>query len=302
MSTKTIQVNKDYLTHTGKSTIKKDKSLRKKHQSSRTISSPNKLKKEFFKKIKDFQKKKENNIKPIEKTPDEQDFEIEFNKSLMFLQNVADNQKKSLTPSKDIEISFGLPKELMEENTIKPSIVVDDITSSNEIVNKPTITLAPRPPYSSLKNSIHPTYREWAKTQKAPQSVKIQQVVIDDMPSPSESLRAAKLESYKKEINADTIKTKKMTKTIKRTLGKTGRIVSVLIKSRQTRKKIQCEQSKLNQTSIHEVKKYLKSRNFIKTGSNSPNDVLRKLYEQCILAGDITNKSDNILLHNFVND
>ena len=68
------------------------------------------------------------------------------------------------------------------------------------------------------------------------------------------------------------------------------------------KRKIQIEQAKLNKTSIHSIKKYLRDRNLIKVGSNSPNDVLRKLYEQCVLAGDITNNSENILLHNFIND
>ena len=124
------------------------------------------------------------------------------------------------------------------------------------------------------------------------------------MPVPEETERSSKLSSYKKEKKEKEckIKTKKLTKTIKRILGKTGNSVGVLIKSRQTRRKIQGEQAKLNQTSIHDIKKYLRERNLIKVGSTSPNDVLRKLYEQCILAGDIANNSENILLHNFIND
>ena len=283
------------------------------------------MRKEFLKKIKDFQKKRDDNLKtsdPSETTQDEQDFELEFNKSLMFLKNVAEshklNEKKalgSMSDTKEIEISLSLPKSLRQSdinNTKEPlSIILDNmpeisVKSGNAIIKpldsivKP-LTLAPRPPYSSLKNSIHPTYREWTKTQKVSQKVNVPQVFVHDMPIPEESERSVKLNAYKKDHKEDIIKTKKKTRTIKRLLGKTGRSVSVLIKSRQTRKKIQCEQAKLNQTGIHEIKKYLRDRNMIKTGSNSPNDVLRKLYEQCILAGDITNKGDNILIHNFLN-
>ncbi len=53
---------------------------------------------------------------------------------------------------------------------------------------------------------------------------------------------------------------------------------------------------------MNEVKKYLYDKNFIKIGSTAPNDVLRTLYEQSILAGDINNISNGIKLHNFINN
>lgn len=295
---KTIQVNKEFLSLNNRS-VKKDKVAKKPHTSSKTLASPNKLKKEFLKKIKDFQNKRLENLKAgdvVEKTTDEKDFEQEFNKSLMFLQNVAATKEKQQQPQniKEIEISLVLPKSMEPE------------TTASKNVTRPTINLPPKPMYSSLKNSSKPTYREWIKTQRVSTSGKIQPVIINDMPVPEETERSFKLASYKKEKEKEKkeckIKTKKMTKTIKRILGKTGNSVGVLIKSRQTRRKIQGEQAKLNQTSIHDIKKYLRERNLIKVGSTSPNDVLRKLYEQCILAGDITNNSENILLHNFIND
>jgi hypothetical protein len=42
-------------------------------------------------------------------------------------------------------------------------------------------------------------------------------------------------------------------------------------------------------------------KNLIKIGSTAPNDVLRILYEQSILAGDITNVEPATQLHNFMN-
>ena len=42
-------------------------------------------------------------------------------------------------------------------------------------------------------------------------------------------------------------------------------------------------------------------KNLIKIGSTAPNDVLRTIYEQSILAGDVTNTSGDIQIHNFVN-
>ena len=97
---------------------------------------------------------------------------------------------------------------------------------------------------------------------------------------------------------------KKITKkTIKRkyTLGrsKIKKTVSVLVKDRGTRKLILGAQKELKRKSINDVREYLRDHNLIKIGSNAPNDVLRKLYESAMLAGEITNSNSEILLHNF---
>lgn len=103
------------------------------------------------------------------------------------------------------------------------------------------------------------------------------------------------------------IATKKITKkTIKRkyTLGrsKIKKTISVLVKDRGTRKLILSAQKDLKKKSINDVKDYLRDHNLIKIGSNAPNDVLRKLYESAMLAGEITNSNSEILLHNFSKD
>ena len=92
-------------------------------------------------------------------------------------------------------------------------------------------------------------------------------------------------------------------RTIKRKyqLGKNGKKIGVLLKDNKTRKKIKNEIQDLKQQSIKEVRKFLQERNMIKAGSIAPNNVLRKMYEDMYLSGNIENKNSDNLLHNFMN-
>lgn len=107
-------------------------------------------------------------------------------------------------------------------------------------------------------------------------------------------------------IEPEKIRTTKklLKKTIhkKYTLGKSKikRTVGILLKDKNTRKNILNAQKDLRDKSVNDVKTYLRQHNLIKIGSNAPNDVIRKIYESAMLAGEITNNNKDTMIHNFI--
>ena len=99
-------------------------------------------------------------------------------------------------------------------------------------------------------------------------------------------------------------KLRRTTRTYKYKLGKNkdAKYVGLLIKNRETQKNIRKEVAHLKQQPIQDVKNFLREKNLIKLGSQAPNDVLRKLYEDSMLSGEITNTNTNNLVHNYLND
>jgi hypothetical protein len=336
---KTIQVNREYLSfsRSTRKKQKKEKNSRKRKEKPKTLQSAGKMRKEFMKKIKDFQKRRaENKNAVVEKnedgkTKEEKEFDDEFNKSLGFLQDVMASNKekerrkterKKKEDNESLQIMLDMPSELTKkpigempvkvDSQIKPNSSRSDnstVFSAKSKKHRATVKvgISPQPPYSCLKGSDRPTYREWMRTQKNHSSGgKKPHISIENKPEVAETERSRKLKKLKRERTKDKpkrmIKSKRVTKTIKRKLGKIGKSVSVLIKSRETRKKIATERATLNKTSLHDIKKYLRERNMIKTGTKAPNHVLRKIYEQCILSGDVCNKSADVLVHNYLNE
>jgi hypothetical protein len=95
--------------------------------------------------------------------------------------------------------------------------------------------------------------------------------------------------------------TLKTTKITKYTLGKNHdkRKVGVLLKNRSTRKKVLDACKKIKQEDIKNVKDFLKTHNFIKTGSNAPNHLYREMFQSLMLTGDSININKDTMLQNF---
>ena len=133
------------------------------------------------------------------------------------------------------------------------------------------------PRYGCLKNGSLPTFRQLHNT-----NVKSDSDDVSDYTIP-------KIKS-----------TNKKNVTFKYNLGKKHKIVSVLIKNVSTRKKICSEHTSLKEIKLNDMKNYLKRHNLLKSGSNAPTDVIKKLYEQSLLTGDVRNTNKNSIVHNYL--
>ena len=76
--------------------------------------------------------------------------------------------------------------------------------------------------------------------------------------------------------------------------------MSVLIKNQRTRRAIQREQGVIRSKKLKDIKEYLRKRNLIKSGSLAPADVLRRMYEEAVLSGDVTNTHGESMVHNYM--
>ena len=294
MATKTIAINPDFFNITNKPSKKK---RQKKQKPLSSLLKPN-LKQELINKIKDHKKNNEkaqeikNMNSQIENVDDKNDLE----KSIEYL-NIISKKRK-------------------EEKKKKRQERKKNKTKKNHYVPPP------EPKYGILKNGNKPTYSQYKKTLKNNEenddnqldfvndnSIKLNQpptISFSPIKIHNDSFeeRQNKLQNLKHEFKVENKKNKmkKKIKTIKRKikLGKSKGKVGVLIKNRNSRKTIKKEINNLKKKSINNVKKYLRKHNLIKIGSAAPDNLLKDMYKESYLSGDIYNKNGDILLHNFI--
>ena len=321
---KTIQFNPAFFSGSGK--VKSPTNKREKKEKPQVSVKPNKMKKQLLAKIKDFQNNTEKEEVRKEKKKEEEEFDQgfadEFNKSLNFLSELSKQRKQKPNRNETLkrgkvehavhlQIATELPEELKvltapppvkiySPPKLAPPKVAQNVPMQAQPmpihvpIQAPAMSLKPTPVYSNLKGGTRPTYRQYHnKTQKNYGNEPAVKPLIHIENVQTNTIIPKKPPRFKKRI----------TRTLKYSLGKhkNGK-VSVLIKNAKTRRKVQTEQALLKQKSIADIKLYLRSKNLLKVGSEVPNDVLRQMYESAILAGDVTNKSKDTLIHNFMNE
>jgi len=215
--------------------------------------------------------------------------------SIKLFKEVSEETKNSIPQQKEVRINTNVNMQsenmqsenmqsvnMQSENMQSENMQSENMQSENmqeqyEVIQPVSMNTIDPPPYSNLKNSIKPTYREWkSTTQKRPHPV----VLVDSI----------------KEKKPTNRKVKHYTK-----LGKRNKTISILIKDRETRKKIDNELNLLKKEEISKIKEYLRERGLIKIGSHAPEHILRETYENAFLAGDIKNTSKDTLIHNYMN-
>jgi hypothetical protein len=165
----------------------------------------------------------------------------------------------------------------------------------------PSIFIKEEPPHGCLKNGKKPTFREWAS--KLFGGGGGQDTVSNEPVStvPTVSGGGSKTTPVEdvRDITGMRVKIRKTHKKRFR-IGKHDNVVGVLLKNKQTQRHIQSQHLTLKQKTIGEIRKYLYDHHLLKIGSNAPPDVLRRMYEDSILTGDVKNTNDGVMLHNFM--
>ena len=299
MSIKKIQINLDAFQQTK---AKKNKTIKPGF-----IINQNSLKTQLLNKIKQHKNKEKKDItislKPeVAKNAKMKKEEImdEFSESLHYLSDIA--KIPTTTPSISnnntalVELDFPENYNVSEKPKSLESVYNNayDDDDDDEKVNYTSVQYAISKDDTTpgcLKNGLKQTYRQFTRKQRPSLAL------AAAAPPPALAPPAPAAEHAS--IAATKIFKKKTHRKV--TLGKIGKKVSVLIKNAETRKKITNAHKDLKQAPLSDVKKYLKDHFLLKVGSNAPSDVLRNMYESAKLAGELTNRNEETLLHNFIN-
>ena len=208
------------------------------------------------------------------------------------------------------KIDNGLPYGCLK-NGVKPSYKEWNKTQRNMVVTNPNLSVVIDPNISERENRLQSLKNKIKEKQLVISNTNINTITTEqDNPIVFEENTSIEVPKIASETinNPETVDPIKqiLKRTIRKkyTLGKTknNRTVGILIKDRNTRKQVLTAQRELKKKSVNDIKTYLKDHNLIKVGSNAPNDVLRKMYEASMLAGEITNSNSDTLLHNLLKD
>jgi len=165
----------------------------------------------------------------------------------------------------------------------------------------PSIFIKEEPPHGCLKNGNKPTFREWA-TNILKKPVDTIKNMIGGSSQSGEDNNGLNMESNRidpEQVAGMRVKIRKTHKKRFR-IGKHDDVVGVLLKNKQTQRHIQSQHLTLKQKTIGEIRKYLYEHHLLKIGSNAPPDVLRRMYEDAVLTGEVKNTNNDVLLHNFM--
>jgi hypothetical protein len=292
---KTIQINPD-LFSISKST--KNKSLKQnikikvpKEKNDNSLTNKNKLLKYIRRHQNESKKKELQSTDPPILTSD-------FDDSVSFLKNIAEQLKQEPTPPyknytiknrQDENVSMLFPESSLPLIPVILPIYHSDLQQVR----------ISAPKYGCLKNGNLPTFRQFhgQQTQK--------QYPISSLNNNLKTLGESSV-GGSNDLNRTKNHYNCQKKTLKRTfrIGKSekNRKISVLVANKTIRNNYFSQKTILKETPLIDVKRYLVKHGLIKIGSIAPPDVLRKMFESAsLLCGDVTNHNNETLMYNYLN-
>lgn len=187
-------------------------------------------------------------------------------------------------------------------NQITSELPNNIVTSESSMSSMASMSsIIPDKPYGILKNGIKPTYKTWSQSKKNYEydyqennSNHNSNIEINVASQPSDSSSIQTVEQKPVQM----IQEREIKKNYKLGLNKKNKTISILIKNDKTRKKVETDKSTYKKTPISTVKNYLKKKNFIRFGASAPTQLMRDMYENLKLCGDVINENPKLLVEN----
>ena len=263
----------------GKGTTKK-KREKKNVSKKELISVKNKDVKELLlQKLKEYKKKKTREKTNIEVN------DLKKNINNDFLQKI--KQKKNKTENNILNDDFN--KNIIDLNKNEQNEFVSSFNHEQKkeipvVKENLVVTQNNIPEYGILKNSSKPTFREYMRKNS------INSNLDTDIP---------KIKKNKKKEEKIQLHVEKKYICGK---NKTKKKIGIFIKNNKLRRDNEEKKFEIKKTNFRTVKNYLKKNNLIKYGSSAPSDLLREIYENSKICGDINNINGDSLVHNYINN
>ena len=293
--TKQIQIKQEYLIHNQS----KGRGRKKRPSKDNLILQPNDVKQKLLDRIKRHRQHQKSINAKAEQIGG---FKNDFQSSLTYLNDIIRKKETKKRRKKE-------RKDKQKENNIHTKtekISTREKTSESKAMSHNVTTKIRQnddPPYGILKGGKKPLYSQYKKTLRASNKhlsnnskLRFTKPVVQQTPEIVE--RKNKLSAFQKEIKSAAKKVKKK----RYTLGKRNGSIGILIKSKETTRKIKKEHNNLKKKKMKEIRLYLKKHGLLRVGSNAPDNILRSIYETSVLSGDVYNSNTNVLLHNFINN